>query len=83
MLVHAAGESAPGDLPPTTYAVVLAVPTESELARVADLLERKDIAFVAIREPDPPWSGQLMALGCRPGEKGVVGRWLSHLPLLR
>lgn len=81
-LVHAAGESSPGDLTAGTYAVVLAVPDEEALRVVADLLERKGIAFVPIYEPDAPFNNALMALGCRPGRKEEF-RSLSGLPLLR
>jgi len=62
---------------------VLVVPTEAELARVASVLTAKGIAFVAIHEDQPPWKDQLMALGLAPGRKEVVGRWVSHLPLLK
>jgi len=83
MLVHAAGESSPGNLPSDTYAVVLAVPDEAALAALKERLERAKIAHVAIREPDAPWNDALMALGLVPGRKEVLKKHLSMLPLLK
>jgi len=82
-IVHAAGESSPGNLDSGTYAVVLAVPNERELARVAERLVAVDVAFVPIHEPDAPHAGALMALGLRPARKEALRRHLSSLPLLR
>lgn len=81
MLVHAAGESSPGDLPSDTYAVVLAVPDEVSLAREADRLEARGVALVRIHEPER--NNELMALGLRPARKEALRRHLSCLPLLR
>ncbi len=82
-LVHAAGESSPGNLSPGTNAVVLGVPNEAALRAVAQRLEDAGIAFVRVEEPDAPYLGQLMAIGLRPARKEVVRRALSSLPLLR
>lgn len=82
-LVHAAGESSPGDLPEGTHAVVLTAPNELELHRVAKRLETDGIAFVRINEPDAPWCGALMAIGVKPARKEDVRRSLSSLPLLK
>jgi hypothetical protein len=82
MCVHAAGESSPGNLPENTHAVVLAAEGESALAAVRDKLTRAGIAHVAIREPDSPWNGSLMAIGVAPGRKEVLRKFLSSLPLL-
>jgi hypothetical protein len=81
--VHAAGESSPGNLPGDTHAVVLAVPNEEALLAVARKLTLHGIAYVAIREPDPPHCGALMALGLVPRRKEEVYRLLSSLPLLK
>jgi hypothetical protein len=83
MLVHAAGESAPGNLPEGTFAVVLAVPDEGALILVVARLAAAGVSFVRVTEPDPPYNGQLMAVGVRPARKEVVRRHLSSLPLLR
>lgn len=83
MLVHAAGESSPGDLPDGTYAVVLAVADEASLEKVAAHLRKNGVTFVSITEPEPPWDGALMALGLHPKRKEELRRYLSSLPLLR
>ena len=83
MLVHAAGESSPGNLSEDTHAVVLVTRDELHLALVADRLERKGIAFTRVIEVDAPYEGSLMAIGCAPARKEVAGRFLSDLPLLR
>ena len=81
MIVHAAGESSPGNLAPDTYAVVLAVPDEARLAREADRLEAAGVSLVRVHEPDR--NNELMAIGLRPARKGALRRHLSSLPLLR
>ena len=65
-LVHAAGESAPGDLPSGTHAVVLSVENEAALREVERRLFQFDVPYHAIREPDEPWCGALMAIGISP-----------------
>jgi hypothetical protein len=83
MLVHAAGESSPGTLASNTHAIVLAVPDEAALARQLVRLHAAGVEFVAIREPDAPWSNALMAIGLVPKRKEVLRRHLSSLPLLK
>lgn len=62
MAVHAAGESGPAD--PGTIAVVLQVTDEAELmALFAELDTNDQHTPYLVREPDPPWNGQAMALG--------------------
>lgn len=82
-IVHAAGESSPGNLPEGTHAVVLTVPNEDALRSVAARLEENGIRHVRIVEPDAPYCGALMALGVVPGRKEDLKRALSSLPLLR
>jgi len=65
-LVHAAGESAPGGLPTGTHAVVLGVENEAALHEVERRLFQFDVPCHAIREPDEPWCGALMAIGIPP-----------------
>jgi hypothetical protein len=82
-LTHAAGESVRAPLPAGTHAVVLAALDEAALARLEERLALAGIAHVAIREPDPPWSGALMALGLEPThDRARVRRALGRLPLL-
>jgi hypothetical protein len=82
-LTHAAGESSPGGLPSGTRAVVLAVDDEPQLVRVEERLRVADLAHVAIREPDAPWAGALMAIGIVPlRERAAVRRVLGRMALL-
>lgn len=82
-VAHAAGESSPGDLPPCTHVVVLAARDEAHLREVAGRLRTAGVSHREVVEVDAPYTGQLMAIGCVPGRKEVVGRTLSSLPLLR
>jgi peptidyl-tRNA hydrolase len=82
-VVHAAGESSPGNLAPGTFAVVLSVANEEELLDVGARLLRERVPFVPIYEPDAPFSGALMAIGLRPARKEVLRRHVSSLKLLR
>lgn len=82
-LVHAAGESSPGNLPSGTYAIVLAVPTQKELEQLEQRLVVKGVPFRAIREPDAPWNGALMAIGVEPMPRAQVRKHLSGLSLLK
>lgn len=63
-IVHAAGESGPAVS--GTHAVVLSVAGEMDLERVEQQLREAGIQHAAIREPDHPWSGALMAIGVPP-----------------
>lgn len=82
-MVHAAGESSPGNLKPGTYAVALAASSERELADLADRLEAAGEPVHRVVESHGRYAGQLMAIGLEPGPKSERGRLLSHLPLLR
>ena len=83
MVAHAAGESSPGNLAPDTHVVVLAARDEAHLARVGDRLTKAGLPVKLVYEPDPPYGGQLMAVGVVPMKKEVVRRLVSELPLLR
>lgn len=83
-IVHAAGESSPGTLPPDTTAVVLRVGSEAELARLEARLAEGDVSHRAIREPDAPWHGALMAIGLAPvADRGRLRAYTRGLKLLR
>jgi hypothetical protein len=82
-IVHAAGESSPGNLSSGTHAICLVTPGEPALLQIAERLEHAQIPIVRIVEPDTPWNGALMAIGCAPGRKEDLRRHLSSLPLLR
>jgi hypothetical protein len=75
-IVHAAGESGPAA--PGTYAVVLAVPDEARLQRLAARLQDEGLNPVLIHEPDR--NNELMTVGLRPAV--TRPRVLRGLPLL-
>jgi hypothetical protein len=80
-LIHAAGESSPGNLPPETRAVALGARSEFELLKLEQKLKKKNIPHVAIREPDQ--NNELMAIGLRPSERtSAIRSILSSLPLI-
>ncbi len=81
--VHAAGESSAGNLPPNTVAVVLAVANQAKLLALERDLLMNGVAFKAIREPDPPYLGALMALGLSSTEKMSVYPFVKNLSLLK
>jgi len=82
-LVHAAGESSPGNLPEGIYAIVLAVPNLAKILALERVLIEKAIPHKAIREPDWPWNGELLAIGIRPMDRKAIRKILSNLPLLK
>lgn len=83
-LLHAAGESSPGDLPTGTIAVALAAKSEDHLVFLEEKLRRLAIPHKAIREPDAPWNGALMAIGIQPvADRNKVKKITSGLPLLK
>jgi hypothetical protein len=82
-LIHAAGESSPGNLPPGTHAIALVVPDEAALWRLEHALRHAHVEFSAIIESDAPYTGQLLAIGVSPRRKEEVKRHLSSLPLLK
>jgi hypothetical protein len=82
-LVHAAGESSPGGIPEGTHAVVLAAKSEMQLLSLEKKLLAKNIPHAAIREPDAPFFGQLMAIGLAPSQRtSAIKNILGNLPLL-
>lgn len=83
-VVHAAGESSRGiELPSDTHAVALQARSELELLAVEAKLKAAGIPHRAIREPDLPYEGQLLAIGVHPLAGKEVRRLLSSLPLAR
>lgn len=82
-LIHAAGESSPGGLPSTTYAVALTCPDEAALRSLGERLTAAGVRHCAIIESDGPHAGQLMAIGLEPERRSILKRHLSMLPLLR
>jgi peptidyl-tRNA hydrolase len=62
--------------------VVLEAGKEALLALEAKL-QLAGVPHRAIRENDPPWSGELLAIGICPTQKKEVKRFVSDLPLVR
>lgn len=83
MLIHAAGESSPGDLGEATFAIALAVADEAALIRLFLRLSAQGVEITPVHEPDAPYNGQLMAIGVRPMLRSRVSRFLSDVPLLK
>lgn len=82
-LIHAAGESSPGNLPPHTYAIALTCADEGELNTLSNRLFLAGIKHKRIIESDAPYSGQLMAIGIPPQPRSMLKRHLSSCKLLR
>lgn len=63
---------------------MLAVSTEESLRAVADSLSNHHVAYSTVVESDPPYTGQMTAIGVVPvRDRHTVKRCLSSLPLLR
>lgn len=60
--------------PSRTKVVVLAARTEARLLWLERRLLAAGIPHVAIREPDEPYAGQLMAIGVHPGDGEALRR---------
>lgn len=83
-LIHAAGESSPGNLSSNTIAVGLAVDNEIQLLELEQHLISQQIPHHAIREPDEPYCGALMAIGICPSLRTKkLKRITSSLRLIR
>jgi peptidyl-tRNA hydrolase len=79
---HAAGESSPGNLPAGTYAVVLAA-DKQRLELLEHKLQLAGLPHRSIRENDPPYSGELLAIGICPALKKEVKHYVSDLALVK
>lgn len=77
---HAASEAA--GHPPTAM-VVLDVPDEQALMRIADALGEKSLTYKLIVEDAGPFAGQATAIGVVPCvDRTAVRKATSHLPLV-
>jgi len=83
MVVHAAGESVSGSVPPGTRAVVLSCRGEERLRLLADELEGAGLRLHRIIENEGLYTGQLMAVGLELVRGVEKRRLLAGLPLLR
>lgn len=84
-LIHAAGESSPGNLSKGTYAIALHARDEAHLCQIAAQLKMAGIERHLIVEIDPPYSGQAMAIGIAPCDRKnkALKRITSQLPLIK
>jgi hypothetical protein len=83
-LIHAAGESSPGDLPTHTFAVALAARDQAHLELLEQKLLERQIPHHAIREPDAPWNNALLAIGIVPvSDRAIVKPVTRSLALLK
>ena len=73
MVVHATGESLSQPHGPGTYAVVLGG-SELALQALASKLDAAGIPHKTVVESDPPWLGQVMAVGISPNTRISVSR---------
>lgn len=82
-LIHAAGESSPGNLPTHTYAIALTCADEKSLSDLSFELFKLGIRHHRIIENDAPYEGQLMAIGIPPQPRRNIRKHLYRLPLLK
>jgi hypothetical protein len=61
----------PGSIPKPTV-VVLGARSLARLETLERHLLRSGLPHVAVREPDAPWDGQLMAIGLVPAERDAI-----------
>jgi hypothetical protein len=81
-VAHAAGAFGPH--PPETHVVILAVPDESTLKALSTKMAAAGLPHKLVDEPDEPWGGQAMAIGCSlTSDRTQVRKVVSQLPLLR
>lgn len=82
--IHAAGESSPGNISESTHAVALHAKDEAQLEKIERALLEAGFRFKAIREPDAPYLGALMAIGLSPVVRTPqLRQLLGKLPLIK
>lgn len=82
--IHAAGESAMRPIPEGTHAYALEVDDEEQLLKRAERLREAGCPHVLVIEPDAPYHGQAMAIGCAPtDDRDRIRRVTSDLRLVR
>lgn len=80
--IHAAGESSSSLLSSDTRAVALAASSD-QLAALEAALAAAGVPHAAIREPDSPYCGALVAIGIAPASKVALHPFVRHLRLVR
>lgn len=68
--------------PSRTVVVILGARNEAKLRRLERQLVLAGIMHVAVREPDKPWDGALMAIGLMPGLKADLSACVNEFQLL-
>ena len=81
-IIHAAGESSPGNLSPGTFAIALSARDEAHLRELAAILEARGVDHHLIIESQAPYTGQATAIGVAPGPRNELRRHFSSMPLL-
>lgn len=82
--IHAAGESVRFPVVSGTFAYALMVEDERELIDLSVKMTAEGVQHRLICEPDEPYCGQAMAIGCEPTRDVTrIRRLTAHLPLAR
>lgn len=68
--------------PAETIVVVLGARNEQRLAKLEASLRAAAIPHVAIREPESPYNGGLVAIGLVPAERDTVRRYINDFHML-
>lgn len=81
-VIHAAGESSSNPVPKGTIAVALEASKEQLLSLEKRLIE-DNIPHQSIYEPDPPFNGEITAIGVYPDYGDKLRKYFSQFPLVR
>lgn len=65
-----------------TTAVVLGARNEGKLERLEQRLLKAGVQHVAVREPDAPYNGELMAIGLVPADRELVADYVREFNIL-
>jgi peptidyl-tRNA hydrolase len=82
-IIHAAGESSPGNLSTGVFAIALEARDEAHLRELSKQLAEKGVSHKLVIESQEPYDGQATAIGVTPGPKLELQRHFSSLPLLK
>ena len=59
------------------------VDDREQIPGIVNSLKTLGVPHRAIREPDPPYRGELLAIGLEPAVRSKVSHYVSSLPLLK
>ena len=82
MVVHATGESVQRTHPDGLHAVVLAGDPR-QLQELKERLTAASVPHKTIIEPDPPYLGEVLAIGITPATRRLLQPYVRHLKLLK